>query len=157
MALRFVSATRDCIVRVTDDSPSARLDTVSGTIPVDVIGVVGFNVMDTRGRWHYIELPDAHVCSSATVELYPVQLGFTVHRLRHFFDDINEIRLPDGSRLPFMSAPDGYPLSVVYGPPVEDAILHTIPSAPARPAQRPSKTGTGGASGQLPVRAFEGC
>ena len=92
MALRFITATPASLVRVTDSHPSAVVDTVSGGVSVDAIGVIGFNVQDRRGRWHYIELPDAHLCRTSSVELYPVQLAFAVHRARHFFDDVNETR-----------------------------------------------------------------
>ena len=44
MALRFISANRNAIVRVTDTNPSAFIDTVSGSIPVSVIGHAGLNV-----------------------------------------------------------------------------------------------------------------
>jgi hypothetical protein len=74
MALRFISSTKECLVHVTNDSPSTFVETVSGSICVDAIGVAGLNVCDVHHRWHYLELPDAHVCSGATVELYPVQL-----------------------------------------------------------------------------------
>ena len=59
MALRFISATRRALVRVTDVQPRAFVDTASGTIPVDAIGVAGINVQCRAGRWHYLELPDA--------------------------------------------------------------------------------------------------
>ena len=81
MALRFISATRNVLVRVTDARPQAFVDTASGTIPVDA--VAGINVQCREGKWHYLELPDAHVCSKATVELYPVQMAFTILGARH--------------------------------------------------------------------------
>ena len=97
MALRFISSNMKALVRVTDPSPSAFIDTVSGSIPVDAIGVVGLNMTDRDGHWHYLELPDAHICAQATVELYPVQLAFAVLGARHHFDDVNEIELPGGT------------------------------------------------------------
>ena len=100
MALRFISSTPTSLVKVTNASPVTRINTVSGSIPVDTIGVAGLNVADRSGGWHYFELPDAHVASRATCELYPVQLAFAVLGARHVFDDVNEIRFPDGiSRL----------------------------------------------------------
>ena len=138
MALRFITACRASLVRITDLHPTAVVDTVSGTVPVDAIGVVGFNVQDRRGRWHYIELPDAHLCLTSSVELYPVQLAFAVHRARHFFDDVTEIRLADGSRVPFQSTTQGYPMTVVYGPPYDGATLHPLPSVTALAARLPA-------------------
>ena len=131
MALRFISSTRACLVRVTCERPDVRVDTVSGSINVDVIGVAGLNMQDRQGNWHHIELPEAHVCSQSVVELYPVQLAFAVLRIRHFFDDVNELRLPDGSRVPFASDRSGYPLKIIYGMPLPDASLHRVqPNAP---------------------------
>jgi len=49
MALKFIARSRHALVRVTDPSPTAVIDTVSGSIPVDCIGVMGFNVVDHRG------------------------------------------------------------------------------------------------------------
>ena len=116
MALRFISSDPSALVRVTDASTSAFVDTVSGSIPVQtVLGIAGLNVVDSDGRWHHLELPDAHICADATVELYPVQLAFAALGARHTFDDVNEILLPDGARIPFASTAEGYPLSVVYG------------------------------------------
>ena len=124
MALRFISSDRRALVRITDAQPTAMIDTVSGSIPVDVIGVAGLNVRDRDGRWHHLELPEAHICSEAMVELYPVQMAFAALGARHLFDDVNEIRLADGTRIPFASSADGYPLTVVYGAPVEGARVH---------------------------------
>ena len=124
MALRFISSTRAALVRVTDPHPSAFIDTVSGSIPVDAIGVAGFNMRDHSGAWHYVEIPDAHICPGATVELYSVQSAFAAFGGRHHFDDVNEIVLPGGIRVPFSSTPEGYPLPVIYGPPVPGAISH---------------------------------
>ena len=61
MALRFISANRNAIVRVTDDNPSAFIETVSGSIPVSMIVHAGINVQDRHGRWHYLEIPDAYI------------------------------------------------------------------------------------------------
>ena len=112
MALRFISNEPSCLVRVTNPSPSALIETVSGSIPVDCIGVVGINLVDRRGKWHYVELPDAFISAGATVALYPVQLAFAVLGARHQFDDTNQIVLSDGTCIPFGSTPSGYPLEV---------------------------------------------
>ena len=124
MALRFVTGRLDGLLRVTDESPAVCLEAVSGAILVDKIGVLGMNVQDRRGRWHHLEVPEAHYCKGAKSELYPVQYAFAVLRCRHSFDDVNEIRMPEGSRVPFGSTPEGFHLQAVYGPPIEGAILH---------------------------------
>ena len=51
----------------TDPHPEAFIDTVSGSIPVDAIGVAGLNVRDLNGAWHYLEIPDAHICADVDV------------------------------------------------------------------------------------------
>ena len=101
MALKFITSSRASLVRVTDEHPQTTIDTVSGQIPVECIGVVGINVADTSGGWHHLELPDAHVAPSSTVELYSPQLAHCIYGARHFFDDVNEIKLRDGTRIPF--------------------------------------------------------
>ena len=93
------------------------------------------NVQYREGKWHYLELPDAHICGKATVELYPVQMAFAILVARHHFDNVKEIRLPDGTRIPFSSTTEGYPMRAVYGEPVPGAILHrlTVPALAALP------------------------
>jgi len=56
--------------------------------------------------------------------------------MRHFFDDVNEIRMPDGSRVPFKSDANGYPLGVIYGPPLPNAVCHSARKAVAALAAR---------------------
>ena len=91
MALRYITGRKSALVRVTDPSPRVSVDTVSGSVAVEAIGVVGLNVQDRRSIWHYIEIPEAHYCPHAACELYPVQLAFALLRIRHFFDDVNEM------------------------------------------------------------------
>jgi hypothetical protein len=56
--------------------------------------------------------------------LYSVQCAWKALGHHHFFGDVNEIRMRDGTRIPFGSTHDGFPLEVIYGPPRSDAIVH---------------------------------
>lgn len=138
MALRFITASCDALLRVTDAAPTVKIETVSGAVPVTQIGVIGLNVADRVGRWHHFEIPDAHVTPQTSVELYPVQVAFRTLGIRHFFDDVNELCLPDGTRIPFGSNSDGYPLEVIYGPPLPGAVIHAPQNRRAMAATLPS-------------------
>ena len=132
MALRFVSCCELALVRITDSTPTTSIDTVSGSIPVQLVGVAGINARGLDGSWHYFELPDAHIARAAKVELYPVQFAFAVLGARHAFDDQNLIRFPDGSCIPFASTAAGFPLEVVYGPCIPGAFVHHPVAPPVR-------------------------
>ena len=92
-----------------------------------------------QGKWHYFELPDSYISSQSLVELYPVQLAFKVLGARHQFDDVNEIVLPDGARIPFESTSDGFPLKVIYGQRRSGATPHAHIASASAFIARPSK------------------
>ena len=132
MALKFIFQSSEALVRITIRNPLATIETVSGSIPVDYIGVAGINVEASNGDWYYFEIPDAFVSEHSTVDLYSVRMAHSTLGLRHRFDGDNVLLLPDGAQVVFGSTPDGYPLRTILGKRLQHATV--IPPLPAAAA-----------------------
>ena len=135
MATLWIVRDRRSLLRVTDPNPGFSVEALGGTVPVTAVGDVGLHLLTAEHKWRYYEVSGVILVPSATADLYSTQVMYAQHGVRHDFDDVCALRLPQrttpGSHtvegaadVPFDLVNGAYVLPVIYGPPPRGHRIH---------------------------------